>query len=249
MNTSIPIQLELPLAAEARSHEELSALLNEPSARRTPVPGVHLVLTRNRATMISLRTDAAGVRRLRMHEAFAAAPLALLLDLRHYIRTRNRDAWRRVAAFARGIRTRAPADGSPALRSSPLGPRYDLEIIRREINRQFFSGRVDCSIVWGRRPPRRRPGARSCHLRLGSWCPSRRLIRVHPCLDRETAPEFFVRFIVYHEMLHAVVPPVRQGTRTVFHTPQFRALEKQFPQYAAARAFARDVERLATPSP
>ena len=38
-----------------------------------------------------------------------------------------------------------------------------------------------------------------------------RAIRIHPALDREEVPVFYVEFVVFHEMLHQVVPPAERG--------------------------------------
>ncbi len=221
------------------SEQAIVALLNEPARRAWPARPVRVTLTRNRISMISVRVPAHGPAHVRMHEAFRHAPRDVLLALRRYIRTRQRAAWREVGAYARSIAV-APTAAVPAPTGSAKGSAYDLEKIRREVNRSFFSGRVSCAIEWGRQQNGRRTRRRFA-LDFGSWHASRRLIRIHPLLDDPGVPEAFVRYIVFHEMLHAVVPPLRSGERVLAHPPQFRALERGYPDFKTMRAMTREI--------
>lgn len=86
----------------------------------------------------------------------------------------------------------------------------------------------DIQITWGRRSRGRKS------IRLGSFDFERRLVRVHPALDREWIPGFFVEYIVYHELVHAVCPPEMGQTQRRVHTEEFRELERRFPKYQEA---------------
>ena len=236
------MQQELDFGETGLTLEAIEALLNEPSAwLKRPRP-VRVALTRNRTTMISVSAHGDGPVRVRMHEAFRQAPPDVFLDLRRFIRSRNRAAWRQVGAYARSIGSACSGGTAPApLRRLAKGRVHDLERIRKEVNREFFSGKVACSIEWGQSRARGRRSGRRTAVNLGTWHAARRLIRIHPLLDDTRAPEAFIRYIVFHEMLHAVAPPVRQGNRMLYHPPQFRALEKRFPDYAAHRAMTRAI--------
>jgi len=89
-----------------------------------------------------------------------------------------------------------------------------------------FDGPV--SITWGRfagRAPRR-------VLRLGSCEPGDPpMIRIHPVLDHETVPEWFVGFLVFHELLHVVYPPETSGGRRLIHSPVLRKAERDHRDY------------------
>jgi len=54
-------------------------------------------------------------------------------------------------------------------------------------------------------------------------------------LDQASVPEWFVRFVLFHELLHAVHPPER-GTdnRWVHHGSLFRRRERTYVDYARA---------------
>ena len=48
-------------------------------------------------------------------------------------------------------------------------------------------------------------------------------------------PAWFVRFVVFHELLHAVHPPQRSsGNRWIHHGPQFRRRERKYADYRRA---------------
>jgi predicted metal-dependent hydrolase len=66
-------------------------------------------------------------------------------------------------------------------------------------------------------------------------------VRVHPRLDDARAPEEFVRYILFHEMLHAVVTVQSDGRRQLMHPPAFRKLERSFPRLREMRSMARDL--------
>lgn len=189
---------------------------------------------RNRASMLSV-TFPPGAVRVRLHEAFLAAPEAVLDALDRYLRTRDRAAWRQLARFARGIPVRpAPAPRAPCMVSR--GVHHDLAAIRDEVNLTFFQGRVACGITWGQHGQRR--GRRRRSIRYGSYDREVNLVRIHPALDSATVPHVFVRYIVFHEMLHAVVPPEIRGGRTFHHPPAFRRAERTYPDFPAMKKLA-----------
>ncbi|MBK7645146.1 MAG: hypothetical protein IPJ19_19225 [Planctomycetes bacterium] len=65
-------------------------------------------------------------------------------------------------------------------------------------------------------------------------------MRIHPVLDQPLVPRSFVRFVLHHELLHALIPPrqARDG-RWTHHGADFRARERAYPGYASARAWER----------
>ena len=112
---------------------------------------------------------------------------------------------------------------------------YDLHRLLHELNDEFFGGKLaHLRVTWMtgvRAVDRKRRG-----LTFGSYDSRLDLVRIHPCLDGKNVPEFFVRFVLYHEMLHALMDqPRRPGKRHVVHTEKFRRMEKRFPQYADAK--------------
>ena len=218
-NPACSEQLELIASKPARTPEALHAALRE--ASRDPV---HLTITRNRVSMVSVRFHDDHVR-VRAHEAFLSAEPEVIDALAAYVRNRRRKHWRVVADFAETIEPGPAARRPPRVKSR--GAVHDLEAIRKRVNRTFFNGRLKCRVTWGRRgTPRRR--ARSRTIRYGTYRRADDLVSINPILDDPRVPEVFVEYIVFHEMLHAVVPSEKCGTWN-HHTRTFRHLEKQFP--------------------
>ena len=86
-------------------------------------------------------------------------------------------------------------------------------------------------ITWGRRGPRRVRHT----LQLGSFDPEQKLVRVHPVLDQEAVPSFFVRSVLFHELLHAALEGADDARR--HHGPEFRARERAYRDHDRALAW------------
>ena len=109
---------------------------------------------------------------------------------------------------------------------------YDLQSIYDKIKGEFFPPDYEAAIRWGRAPGR----GRYRHITFGTYDLRKNLVRIHPWLDDEKVPLYFIEFVVYHEMLHAVCPPQIDGRGCCrFHTAEFRRREKLFPQFDLAK--------------
>ncbi len=71
-----------------------------------------------------------------------------------------------------------------------------------------------------------------------------RTIRIHPLLDDSRVPRTFVEYIVFHEMLHAVVPSDRSSGRRYDHPEAFRVLERSFPNLPEMKVLASELLRM-----
>ncbi len=118
----------------------------------------------------------------------------------------------------------------------PQGQVHDLAVLLAEVQAACFPHAVPADITWGRRGARPQR-ARRRTLRLGSRDVSG-LVRIHPVLDCASVPAWFVRFVIFHEVLHAVHPPetLPSGRRRV-HTRAFRQAERAHPDHDRAQAW------------
>lgn len=116
---------------------------------------------------------------------------------------------------------------------------HDLKAIYERVNKEYFEGKVAVPITWFGRV--RRPKSR---FRFGSYNLKTSIVKVHRMLDHPEVPEYCVAFILYHEMLHHVLPPLKhkQGKRHIHH-PAFVLREKQFREYALAEDFLKSFVR------
>ena len=70
---------------------------------------------------------------------------------------------------------------------------------------------------------------------MGLYLIDEQLIRIHPALDQAFVPRYFVEWVVYHEMLHHVIPMPMVNGRRVYHSPEFRARERDYADFERAR--------------
>ena len=242
---SIPDATAAEQVAEERFLEIVRSHLLEPVFSVT--------WTRNRTRIVSARArpsgpGARGGLDVRLHRCFMAAPDEVLLAVAEFLGSRDKQA--RVEPLAK-IREHFRVHGqgeSPAARPrvQPEGRHFDLGLLRDRVNADYFDDRLQVDITWGRRGSGRRRRRRgSFSIRLGSYDDRYRLIRIHPVLDRADVPEMVVESIIYHEMLHAVVPPRPGRTRRSVHPPEFRRLERLYADFEAAEAWLdANIERL-----
>ncbi len=118
------------------------------------------------------------------------------------------------------------------------GRHFDLRKIFDRLNREYFRGRVrDYEVKWGRRRKNRPKES----FIFGTIQEEDRVIRINPALDQEFVPHWFLQYILYHEMLHSVVPDEElPGGRRRVHTEEFNRREKEFRSYRRARRWEED---------
>jgi len=200
---------------------------------------VHVTLTDNRYTMISVRRIAKERRyEVRLHHMFADADPVITRALARYIADNDADASRVLGDFIddNSGHVRGRARRTPTTVIFTAGEFHDLRQIYDELNERYFDSKIDAAITWGARTgrPRRRNS-----IKMGSYSVEDRLIRIHRSLDREFVPRFFVAWIVFHEMLHQVHDIRVKNGRREFHSKEFLADEAQFEQYDEARIWER----------
>jgi len=113
------------------------------------------------------------------------------------------------------------------------GRYFDLHAMFDQLNERHFGGRLrGYNVVWGR-PRKHRPKE---YFVFGTIQEEDRVIRINPALDQPFVPRWFLRYVLYHEMLHSVVPDETfPGGRRRVHTEQFNRREREFPGYRRAR--------------
>jgi len=83
------------------------------------------------------------------------------------------------------------------------GTHFDLLEIFNDLNQRHFRKRLHgYNVVWGRRR-KHRPREQFV---FGTIQEEDRMIRINPALDQPFVPLWFLRYVLYHEMLHSVVP-------------------------------------------
>lgn len=110
---------------------------------------------------------------------------------------------------------------------------FNLRAIFDKLNEEYFRNRLrGYSIVWGRR----RKGRPRDQIVFGTIQEEDRIIRIHPLLDRRFIPTWFVEYVIYHEMCHAVVRDQYDAAgRRIVHHEKFFARERQFRWFRRAK--------------
>jgi len=118
------------------------------------------------------------------------------------------------------------------------GRRFDLRTIFERLNTRHFRGRLrGYKVVWGQRRRRRAKE----YFVFGTIQEEDRVIRINPRLDQPWVPLWFLEYILYHEMLHSVVPDeIGPSGRRRVHTEEFYRREREFPSYRRARRWEDD---------
>jgi hypothetical protein len=116
---------------------------------------------------------------------------------------------------------------------SAEGEYFDLRAMFDKINAQYFSNSLrGYAITWGRK----RRLAPKEYFVFGTIQEEDKVIRIHPLMDAPFVPTWFLEYVIYHEMLHAVVPEeIDDYGRRRVHTLEFYRREKQFHCYNRAR--------------
>ena len=195
---------------------------------------LRLTVTDNRAVIITVQRD--SKRRLftvRLHHLFLDTPPEVLRTLARYILLGDRQSSRQLNLFIDGqqdlIRDEDPDPQTMPIRTR--GKVFDLQQLFDQINARYFDGAVTARVSWGRQV---KPGRYRHSINVGYYVVELNLIRIHPGLDRSWIPRFYLEWVLFHEMLHAVHPILTTNGRRRFHTTEFARDELRFEQHALA---------------
>lgn len=113
----------------------------------------------------------------------------------------------------------------PFVLPSP-GPHH-LASLAAEVHRTYFFKYPALRVRWGHRIHRK--SRRS--IRLGSYNHVTAEIRIHPLLNSQHIPAFFIQSIIHHEYLHHVLGPS--------HNRRFHSNERKFRYFRESQEWIR----------
>lgn len=179
--------------------------------------------------------------RLSVHKMFLEAPDPVLSAIAHYVKGTRKDLGERnlvLREFIQGHLHRY--DYTHLVNSQKLvqqGRVYHLKPLFDALNKKYFDEKLDLSLTWFGAPQRKRRR----RITFGQYFSGLRLIKMHRMLDDPFFPEYFVSFILYHEMLHSVVPGVKDARgRFCVHGKNFKEKERAFEHYQKAIEWERN---------
>ncbi len=218
-------QLSLPFGRERETLENL--------LRKMTGKDVNLVLTDNGTVMISVRGKGAKLY-VRVQRMFLEATDEIIGELARFIK-KGGGMTPMLRQFIKESCARIEKR-PPRTRLSTSGVYHDLLANFGSLNKEYFCGRIRAGITWGTK----RAGGAARRRTLGSYSPVSNIIRINPMLDKKRVPSFFVKFIVYHEMLHADMGVEKKNGRRAVHTGEFRRRERLFREYESAMAWEKN---------
>jgi hypothetical protein len=200
-----------------------------------------VILTDNRRTILSVRPLRGSSIDLRLHRCFLEAPDEILEAVAAFVLARrgseaSREALRHLREHFSRHRGKISRK-ELRLKLEPVGETCDLRQVADTLNQTYFGGRLKVDITWGKAsigPAHRCHRGGTATIQLGSYSYDDRLVRIHRVLDRPDVPGYVVEAVVYHELLHAAMPPVVQEGRRLYHTPEFRRRERLFAAFERA---------------
>ena len=230
VNVASALFFETPVQIFERVHREIRP--------RTPVPPVEVEYKRFANANSQIRLEA-GRLAVTITDLLATAPAPVTEALAHILLSK---LYRKPLARQYSHRYRLYLNRKDMLRqiglvrqergrkihTGPAGELYNLEEIFEELNGKHFGGMMARpAIGWSLVRSR---------TRLGHYDPSHNTIIISKIFDDRRAPRLALEYVMFHEMLHLHYPVDHSGSRRCVHTPEFKAHEKQFPQFNEAKA-------------
>jgi hypothetical protein len=191
---------------------------------------ISLFVTDNSNSLLSIRKKGNSAF-VRIHWMFLNAGDEVIMEMVDSIKTRK-GRTPLIRKFINDNQTclrRREQNARPA-KARTQGRFHNLCKTFASLNNEYFGGRITATISWGKGKARRIVKKRT----LGSYCEQTESIRIHPVLDRENVPHYFIRYVVYHEMLHSILRGEKNNGRRSIHSPEFRKRERLYKEYAKA---------------
>ena len=189
---------------------------------------VLLALTDNSTSMISVREKKGGIS-VRLHRIFRKADNEVLDEVVSFIK-KKRGKTPVIKQFIRQNQNFLKERKTRTITINPNGKLYNLTDIFNSLNSEYFNNSLSVVITWGRRSPRYAVKKRT----LGNYQKKTNTIRVNPILDSRKVPRYVIEYIVYHEMLHAVIDAVVKNGRRRIHSKEFKNRERKYRNYHQA---------------
>ncbi|MEW6108693.1 MAG: SprT-like domain-containing protein [Nitrospirota bacterium] len=194
---------------------------------------VLLIVTDNSSSIISVRTENMKTV-VRLHRMFLNAGDDVLNEISVFISDRKVRT-PLIRDFIRQHMDLIKPGPKKKLKLKTQGKYHNILEIFRSINNEYFGDEVSAAITWGTKKVKYAVRRRT----LGSYSMNTNTIRINPFLDKRYVPQYFLEFIIYHEMLHAFIGIGNKNGRRSVHSKEFRQRERQFRDYEKATAWER----------
>jgi hypothetical protein len=216
--------------------ENVQRLLSRRSGMRCD-----LIINENHSNMLAVLGRGPDWARISIHRMFLEAPESVINAIARYVAACDKSAFSLIRAYitANVHRFNYSHRVNPRLLEA-RGEVYNLQKIYDKINAEYFEDRLRLMITWQNRLPKK-----NCsRIVYGQYFQTLRLIKINRLLDDAYFPNYFVSFVVYHEMLHHAIPHyVDENGITKIHSIEFKEREKQFKHYRKAKEWELEFRR------
>jgi len=193
---------------------------------------VKLVINDNRSTMLSVKWEP-HCTKVSLHRFFLNAPQEIMDSLAGYITREQENISQSVKTFIEvNMHNLDYSHEVNPLCLETLGKIYDLTALYDGINATYFDGELKLHITWfGEQSPKYRS-----RIVFGLYHGPLKLIKINRILDDIRFPEYFISYVLYHEMLHFVCRSYydKKGKHRI-HSDEFKKRERQFEYYGQAQ--------------
>jgi predicted metal-dependent hydrolase len=100
----------------------------------------------------------------------------------------------------------------------------------QNILHEFFPTLPAIKLIWGKHGKY----GKQKSIRLASFWPRKKEIIIHPFLNENPIPLFYIEYLIFHELCHAYLIFTGKAINAKQHGPEFSELENQFPQIEKA---------------
>ena len=222
-----PIAAPAKVVAVRRTESLLLNILASKTSKR-----IELRLNQNRSTWMAIRSRRGqNLARISLHKNFLQAPEEVILAVANLIESDNPADHARIDKFIQQVSKDEPRSPKQ-IRCIVQGRVYNLKQLMDQVCAEYFPSLEQPRITWGKS---RQVGRK---VSLGLYLSGEKLIRIHPMLDDTRVPRLYLEFVIYHELLHHILPEERTASgRCVHHSKEFRRLERKFQLYKPAMEF------------
>lgn len=198
---------------------------------------LQLKINDNRSTMLSVRWEP-NCAKVSLHRMFLEAPKNVMQSLACYLRREDENLSPHIKSFIE--ENVQKLDYTHLLDREKLytqGNVYNLQKIYDELNDEYFDGRLKLFITWYGKANHKNKQK----VTFGLYYDPLKLVKINRILDNPIFPDYLVKYVVYHEMLHYVCPAYvdNKGIHRV-HSKEFKQLEEKFEHYELAQKWIRE---------
>lgn len=198
---------------------------------------LELKINDNRSTMLSVKWEPDRTK-VSLHRMFLKAPQNIMDALACYIRQEDESIHPKVKDFIeKGVHKLDYSKEIDQKKLYHIGHVYNLKKIYDDINREYFNGRLQLSITWFGKSLQKNKK----RVTFGLYHDAMKLIKIHRMLDSPNFPDYFVAYVVYHEMVHHVCPAyVDEKGISRIHSKEFKEMESKFKYFHLAEKWIQE---------